>query len=266
MPARDGDRSGLTRDAVEAGIEVLGLVKDLPIPGVGLGLTLLERGWRRRLERQADEFFTRVAVSLGAGDAHEAAHLISQEIDEPWAQDAVDAGFRAMMSAVSESGRRCVAALVAEYFIEKRPQDAWFQSVGRLLTGATEEDFPTLGAIAAGAAYVAPAEHTRYVFFNDAERQHWVAARTPGRGWLCSATGRSSERFFSTLDLIGRSGFPHGSGRRPYTYARGRAVLQFEKQEEPPFRLLWRCLAPVCELAPPLAPQWLDGLGAEEAD
>jgi hypothetical protein len=251
----------LMRTGVETAIEIVEAAEDLSIPGVGLGLSLLQRAHRAKLERQTKEFFTHLAVHLGADDADAAARLIETKMEEPWAQDAVESGFRTMMACISEGVRPCVAALVSEYFFEGRAHDRAFQAVGALLSGSTNEDLPTLGQLTNDLVYVAPADGVRNVFFNDAKRLFWVGVSKSHT--LCSAVHLAPRGFFSTLELIRRSGIASGATGLDYRYESGRSVFEFQPADDPAVCLLRRCLAPVLGLQEIPEPSWVDGLGGQ---
>jgi hypothetical protein len=259
----ESERGEIVRGAVETGIEVLELAKDLQVPGVSLGITLVQRAWQARVARQVDQFFTLLAISLRVDDANAAAELVASKIEDRATQDAIDAGFTAMMSAMTERGRRCIAALVAEYVTEARPQDAIFRRVGSVLQAAEDDDFPILGVIGEHAAGLAAATGFRYVFTNEEKKVFWLNSNTD-KNWVRSAVYRRPDQFRLTVDLIKRSGLAQQFVRgEDYTVAAGRSVLQFERHQEAGFELLRRSLKPVWmpgRLPPTF---WREGAGGE---
>ncbi len=259
------ERGEIVRGAVETGFEILEVAKDIQIPGVALGLTLIERAWKARIERQVAQFFTLLAISLKVDDAEAAARLVESKIDDRATQDAIETGFSSMMSATTERGRRCIAALVAEYVIEARPQDANFRRVGAVLRDAEDDDFPILGVLAEHSSGLVQAADLRHVFANEQKKLFWINSHTE-TSWVRSPVYRKPEQFRLTVDLIKRSGLAQESVRGPYVVEAGRTVLQFDRHQDAGFELLRKSLRPVWVLGrvPPVF--WREGAGGEHEE
>jgi hypothetical protein len=261
----DDDALDLATEFAEAGLGLTLQAASLSIPVVGPMVKAVQLAQKARVARECREYLTRLAVHLGADDAETVARLIAEKIDDKPIQDAIDGGFRTLMAAVSERGRRCIPALVAEYFIERRPRDRRFRSVGDALSSADDADFPVLNAIASSAVYVSPALGRRYVMASGEKPVFWVVGQgtKPGNS-LCSPIYERPDRFYTVVDLLSRSGLTR-SGGSTFRYAPGYAVLEFDRQDDPPFALLRKCLAAACDQSPVPVPNWCNLTGDLEA-
>jgi len=260
---KDDERLELASEFAETGLGFTLQAAGLTIPGVGLAVKAVQLAHKTRVARECRDYLTALAVHLGADDADAVAKLIASKIDDTSVQDAVDGGFRKLMAAVSDRGRRCISALVAEYFIEGRRRDRRFQMVGDLLSAVDDDDFPLLNAIASGAVYVSDALGLRYIFVNEQKKSFWlVGVGTAPNTSLASPVYSLPGRFYAVVDLLARSGFARGWGRLDYQYISGHSVLQFDRHDDPPFVLLRKCLAPVCQQPAIPPPSW-GNLGTE---
>ncbi|KIG13553.1 hypothetical protein DB30_07941 [Enhygromyxa salina] len=105
-------------------------------------------------------FFAAVAVALGRASqgpaALEAGGALAQElarhVREPWVRDGIDRGLDLFHTCIDETGRRCVAALVAEYFGWREPPDRFFHRVGSVLAGRDATDLVRLSFVTSGYA------------------------------------------------------------------------------------------------------------------
>lgn len=105
-------------------------------------------------------FFATVAVALGrAGPGlgalaagAELARELARHMREPWVRDGIDRGMDLFFACVDETGRRCVAALVAEYFGWREPPDPYFHRIGSTLAGRDATQLVRLSIITAGYA------------------------------------------------------------------------------------------------------------------
>jgi hypothetical protein len=93
-------------------------------------------------------FFANVAIALGRAPSRESgedagaelARELARHARDPWVRDGIDRGFDLFSSCIDETGRRCVAALVAEYLGWREPPDPFFHRVGAMFMrrGAAE--------------------------------------------------------------------------------------------------------------------------------
>lgn len=105
-------------------------------------------------------FFAAVAVALGRASpgvgALEGGAALARElarhVREPWVRDGIDRGLDLFSTCVDETGRRCVAALVAEYFGWREPPDPFFHRVGSIIAGRDAAELVRLSIITAGYA------------------------------------------------------------------------------------------------------------------
>ncbi|PRP99902.1 hypothetical protein [Enhygromyxa salina] len=105
-------------------------------------------------------FFAAVAVALGralvGASALEAGAALAQELArharEAWVRDGIDRGLDLFGRCVDETGRRCVAALVAEYFGWREPPDLFFHRIGSILVGRDAGELVRLAVITSGYA------------------------------------------------------------------------------------------------------------------
>ena len=131
---------------------------------------------RRAAEAEdARRFFAMVAAALGrgaptevgtpvpglgdeVGDANAAragsalARELIRSIRDPWARDGIGRGLELFIRCVDETGRRCVAVLVAEYFGWREAPDRFFHRAGRLATSRSAADLLRVARITAGYA------------------------------------------------------------------------------------------------------------------
>jgi hypothetical protein len=118
------------------------------IPGGATTLTVVQEVFRRRAEQRATELFKAIGVATGAADAEEAATKLAENVEQPWFQEAIEAGFRELMNCTDPAARACIAILVAEYVIEREPPDLKFRRAGAVLREIAGTTLPTMLAIA----------------------------------------------------------------------------------------------------------------------
>jgi hypothetical protein len=105
-------------------------------------------------------FFAAVAVALGracvgAGALEAGAELareLARYVREAWVRDGIDRGLDLFSTCIDETGRRCVAALVAEYFGWREPPDPFFHRVGSIIAGRDATELVRLAIIMSGYA------------------------------------------------------------------------------------------------------------------
>lgn len=90
-----------------------------------------------------------VAVAPGGDPGAELARELGRQLERAWARDGVDLGLRLYASCVDETGRRCVANLVAEYLAWREPPDRFFHRVGRLLERRRATELVRLAIVSA---------------------------------------------------------------------------------------------------------------------
>ena len=105
-------------------------------------------------------FFAMVAVALGrstpGAGALEAGATLARELSrharEPWVRDGIGRGLDLFFTCIDETGRRCVAALVAEYFGWREPPDLFFHRIGSVIAGRDAAQLVRLALITASYA------------------------------------------------------------------------------------------------------------------
>ena len=107
-------------------------------------------------------FFAAVAVALGRADPREGgleagselARELAHHIGDPWVRDGIDRGLALFSACVDETGRRCAAALVAEYFGWREPPDRFFFRVSTLIAERDAGELVRLARLTASYARV----------------------------------------------------------------------------------------------------------------
>ncbi|HEY4102539.1 MAG TPA: hypothetical protein VGM44_01565 [Polyangiaceae bacterium] len=246
---------GLAPEIAETGAEVLEMVKDVKIPGLSFAAAVLERAFASAKERRAREFFTRLAVSLGCNDPDEAASEVARNLHESWAEEAVDRGYRLMMSTAHESMRPAIAALVAEQFIERTSLGRDFQRVGALLVDCVPIDVALLlqvsDLVEAAARSNATGDRVLVRSSTPSEREMWVVAwRGPGDSFYSDRFAQP-DAALTSCGLLTRHGFgATWTGLGSSTF-KGSPIAYFEKGSDSAFRLLRRCLGVVARAETP---------------
>ncbi|PRQ03256.1 hypothetical protein ENSA5_17410 [Enhygromyxa salina] len=119
------------------------------------GYALREAGaWARR------RFFAAVAVALGRAGPREGgleagaelARELARHVREPWVRDGIERGLDLFTLCVDETGRRCVAALVAEYFGWREAPDLFFHRVGSIFARRSAAELVRTARVTAGYA------------------------------------------------------------------------------------------------------------------
>jgi len=145
-PTRGDTRGDMATTALLAGAtEIL-----RKIPGAATTMTVVQEVFRRRAEQRALELFTAIGVATGAADPEEAAARLARDIDEPWCQEAIEAGFRELMNCTDSAIRRCLGFLVAEYVVMRRPPDLKFRRAGAVLQACAGDNLSTLLTVTNG--------------------------------------------------------------------------------------------------------------------
>lgn len=139
------DKKNHGRRALDAGSElatVAGTLVDLGATGGALaGGKLLwdavTAGIAGRRRKQAQKYLELLAEALGQENtAALAVELDQAGENEVW--ETIEEGFRAMMGAINETAKRCIALLVADYVVRKALPDRDFQVLGGLLAASDE--------------------------------------------------------------------------------------------------------------------------------
>lgn len=115
---------------------------------------------RQAWARGRARFFAAVAVALGRAQAREGgleaggalARELANHIQEPWARDGIDRGLALYSTCVDETGRRCAAALVADYFGWREPPDRFFHRVCTLVATRDAAELVRLARLTASYA------------------------------------------------------------------------------------------------------------------
>jgi hypothetical protein len=102
-------------------------------------------GPRRR--KQAEDYLKRLADALGSENTAALA-VDLDEAGENQVWETIEEGFRAMMAAVNETAKRCIAVLVADYVVRQKLPDREFQMFGGLLAASDEALLHNLFVIA----------------------------------------------------------------------------------------------------------------------
>ena len=108
--------------------------------------TMVARARGRDRRRPQRQLWSELDAEAGAALAHE----LEAELDQAWARDGIDRGLELFAGCIDETGRRCVATLVAEYFAWREPPDRFFHRAGALLDRRGAGELVRL-AIVAGA-------------------------------------------------------------------------------------------------------------------
>jgi hypothetical protein len=80
------------------------------------------------------------------------ASELARHVREPWARDGIERGLDLFSACVDETGRRCVASLVAEYLGWREPPDNFFHRAGSILTRRSALELTRLARVTAGYA------------------------------------------------------------------------------------------------------------------
>ncbi|NVB36236.1 hypothetical protein G6O69_36705 [Pseudenhygromyxa sp. WMMC2535] len=107
------------------------------------------RGRDRRAPRRTwGRAWAEIDLEAGAALASELAPAVS----EPWARDGIDRGLQLFATCVDETGRRCVATLVAEYIAWREPPDRFFFRCAQLLARRSATELVRLALVTSGYA------------------------------------------------------------------------------------------------------------------
>jgi hypothetical protein len=159
MPNHD-KKNELARDAGEAtiersvagGLEWFAKVDGISevseaVPYVGLVIKMVKWGLETRDSRRCREFFRDLAAFMGNGSADEAAEHVARHMQHDWAREGVVRGIRGIMEAVDEDARRCIAVLVADYFVRHAVPDLVHKRVASLLLDSDAQSLSLLRAL-----------------------------------------------------------------------------------------------------------------------
>jgi hypothetical protein len=105
-------------------------------------------------------FFATVAVALGRASARqrgdeagaELARELARYAREAWVREGIERGLELFTACVDETGRRCVAGLVAEYFGWREPPNLFFHRVGSIFVGRSAGELVRLARVTAAYA------------------------------------------------------------------------------------------------------------------
>lgn len=154
-------------------------------------------------------FFATVAIALGRASSRdssaienagaELARELARHAREAWVRDGIDRGFDLFSDCIDETGRRCVAALVAEYIGWREPPDPFFHRVGNMFVRRGAAELVRLARVTAAYARLPKpsADEVR------------VLAATPARSSRCLPTRR--------LSVLGFCGEPRRESLRSST-------------------------------------------------
>lgn len=238
--SRNKDGLDLLANVVQTGAEVAG------VPGVSLGIALLQRAAERRTAARVHEFFTRLAVATGCGDAAAAAEEVAKHIEDENVQEAIDRGFRMMMGAVDDAVKPCIAVLVAEYYLEKRSPDRAFQRVGALLMDSVRRDLSLLRAFCECVAQLGKTGSSADRLFVRDEKTSdifLIAARDMEQQSFRSSAFVGIDRGMAAVSLLTRHGFGDLWTGMSYTGFGGTPLLKFGARSDGAYLLLGRCLS-----------------------
>lgn len=119
---------------------------------------------REAVAVESRRFFEAVAAMIGpnralhhsgAGRESAGAALASElarHVREPWVRDGIERGLDLFGACVDETGRRCVASLIAEYLGWREPPDSFFHRAGSLLARRSGSELTRLARVTAGYA------------------------------------------------------------------------------------------------------------------
>lgn len=125
-------------------------------PGLNLDTDLGEGEICQRVaafaQREAEQlgsrrFFARVAEATGHRGGADLARELAGYLGEDWARDNIERGLDLFHHCVDETGRRCVATLVAEYLGWREPPDNFFHRAGALLSRRSASELVRIARI-----------------------------------------------------------------------------------------------------------------------
>jgi len=156
---------------------------------------------REALALSCRRFFECVAAALGrvGPPGYEAATAgstlaseLARHVHEPWARDGIERGLDLFGRCIDETGRRCVASLVAEYVGWREPPDAFFHRAGSIIAERSAAALVRLAQVTGGYARTP----------KPAVDERRLLAAVPGRGETsCLGGGR-------VLAVLGFAGEP----------------------------------------------------------
>lgn len=231
------------RDLAGAVVQTAGEVVGLP--GVGLGVTLLQYASQRRAQKRAHDFFSHLGVAIGCADADAAAQEIAKSMNQEWAQEAIDRGFRLMMGAVDDAAKPCIAVLVAEYYMEKRSPDRHFQRVGTLLMDSVFRDLSLVrgfcDCVKQLSAMGSPADRV-FVRDNASPNIFLIAAQGAERPRFKSRSFVGFDRGMRAVSLLTRHGLGDLWTGPGSVHLGGTPLLKFGARSDPAYLLLGKSL------------------------
>ncbi len=121
------------------------LLDDLPGAGsiVRAGKTYLQV----RDTRLVLQFVRDLADLMGKESPEKARQYLAQQLEHEWAQEGVARGLRAILDAVDDDARRCIAALVANYFSREAPPNLSHKRIASLLVDSDAQTLSLLLAV-----------------------------------------------------------------------------------------------------------------------
>ena len=161
-----GDKKDRGRTALDVGstlVTAAGTLVDMgatggAIAGGKLLWDAVTAGIGRRERRKAEACLNRLAEALGEEKTAElAVELDEAGENEVW--DTVEKGFRAMMGAINETAKRCIAVLVADYIVRQELPDREFRLHGKLLADCDDPMLRCLWVISGQFAQVYDQPH-----------------------------------------------------------------------------------------------------------
>lgn len=159
---------------------------------------------REAVAAESRRFFESVAAALGVGSrptgrssssetpGDALAAELAPHVREPWVRDGIERGLALFGACVDgqagETGRRCIASLVAEYLGWREPPDAFFHRAGLIITQRSASELVRLARVTAGYARTPKPEP-------DERRLLAAVPRT--------SSSPASERYLTVLGFVG---------------------------------------------------------------
>jgi hypothetical protein len=233
----------ITTALVAGGTELL-----QKVPGGTTTLAVVQTVVRRSAQQRATELFTAIGVATGAADPEEAAERLAPHIEEPWCQEAIEAGFRALMDSTDPAVRACLAILVAEYVVMQKPPDLKFRRAGAVLQDTSGSSLPTLLAITGGYVQaIAKAKPGLRVLIRDepqagAPDTFWVAASQEAGGMLFGPTSTVTAEFEDCTRALVSGGAGRLWAGLSDAQFKGNPLVAFDPADDEVMKLLDVCI------------------------
>lgn len=192
--------------------ETLGVAAEF-VPGARLFLHAVGGHRRRRARRNASAYLLWIAEQLGRKDTQAlAAELASDPGSDAW--DLIEVGFQQMMSAIHEDAKKCIAAVFADYRVNKKQPDREYQLAGGLLAQCDRPMLDGLVALTRGFTAVANVVHEGAKLGVHDDRVWWTSFNDRS----ASESSRRPEGFESIVRSLVR--FEYGDDPPPVNVGR----------------------------------------------